>query len=155
MFFGNKNNMIMPGRAANMGGGWETRRRRDLPGHDWAVVKLAAPGLIRKIEVDTKFYKGNYPDSCTIEGVYAPDDDIDALNAGTFDWKEILPNTKLQADHQHYYEKELRPGGPYTHLLVSITPDGGISRLRVHGTVAPAQKGKVEKGDELKSYQRA
>jgi allantoicase len=58
MFFGNKNNMIMPGRGANMGDGWETRRRRD-PGHDWSIVQLGHPGILKKIEVDTNHYKGN------------------------------------------------------------------------------------------------
>ena len=43
MHFGAKDNMIMPGRAANMGDGWETRRRRG-PGHDWAIVRLGTTG---------------------------------------------------------------------------------------------------------------
>ncbi len=156
MFFGNKNNMIMPGRAANMGEGWETRRRRE-PGHDWAVVKLAQPGRIRKIEVDTNHYKGNFPDSCWIDGSYAPGQEIDNLNAAGFDWREILPETKLQADHRHFFEKELRSEGPYTHIRLSISPDGGVSRFRVMGLIAqvPGVTASGEKADELKSYQRA
>ena len=62
MHFGAVGNMLMPGRAANMGDGWETRRRRG-PGHDWAVVRLGAPGLLTRIEIDTNHFKGNYPDS--------------------------------------------------------------------------------------------
>ncbi|MGH8944516.1 MAG: allantoicase, partial [Acidimicrobiia bacterium] len=52
MHFGAKDNMIMPGRAKNMGDGWETRRRRG-PGHDWAIVRLGAAGVISRVEIDT------------------------------------------------------------------------------------------------------
>lgn len=157
MFFGNKNNMIMPGRGENMGDGWETRRRRDLPGHDWSVVKLAQPGLLKKIEVDTNHYKGNFPDACFIEGTYAPGQDIDTLNASSFPWTSILPQTKLQADHRHYFEKELQNDGPWTHIRLSIVPDGGISRFRVWCRVM-LESGSVRVGedtDELKPYQPA
>ena len=67
MFFSSMNNLIMPGRAENMGDGWETKRRRG-PGYDWIIVKLGLPGAIQKIEVDTNHFKGNYPDTCSIEG---------------------------------------------------------------------------------------
>ncbi|MBX3074743.1 allantoicase [Candidatus Obscuribacterales bacterium] len=156
MFFGNKNNMIMPGRGENMGDGWETRRRRDLPGHDWAVIRLARPGLLRKIEVDTCHYKGNFPDACFIDGCYAPNQDIDALNAHSFAWTPILPVTKLQADHQHYFDKELQNDGPWSHIRLSIVPDGGISRFRAWCKVM-SESGSVHAGeetDELKPYQQ-
>lgn len=131
MFFGNKDNLIMPGRAANMGDGWETKRRRG-PGYDWAVVKLGAPGMIEKIEVDTNHFKGNYPDRCKIEGCYQPDLDIDSLNAHDVVWTELVPETKLDAHKQHYFEK-IEYKNPLTHVRLNIYPDGGISRLRILG----------------------
>ncbi len=155
MFFGNKNNMIMPGRGANMGDGWETRRRRDQ-GHDWSVIQLAHQGLLRKIEVDTNHYKGNFPDSCWIEGCYAPGAEMNNLNAANFEWTNIVPQTKLQADHRHFFEKEILAPGPWTHLRLSIAPDGGVSRFRAWATVvtaAPNVPSKKET-DELKAYQR-
>src|SRR5215218_4328715 len=45
--------------------GWETRRRRE-PGHDWAIVRLGAPGIVREVVVDTAFFKGNYPPRCSV-----------------------------------------------------------------------------------------
>ncbi len=66
MFFGHKHNLIMPGRAVNMSDGWETKRRRG-PGHDWVTIKLGKPGRIRSVEVDTSYFKGNFPDSCSLE----------------------------------------------------------------------------------------
>jgi len=48
MFFSSMNNLIMPGRAENMGDGWETKRRRG-PGFDWIILKLGRPGSIRTV----------------------------------------------------------------------------------------------------------
>ena len=134
MFFSHKNNLIMPGRSTFMGDGWETKRKRG-PGHDWIIVRLADSGRIRRIEVDTNHFKGNFPESCSVEGCQAPGTPDDFMASRSLPWTEILPRTKLEAHKQHYYEAELLPGGPYTHLRLNIFPDGGISRLRVHGTL--------------------
>ena len=104
MHFGARDNMIMPGRAKNMGDGWETRRRRG-PGYDWAIVRLGAPGVVTQIEIDTNHFKGNYPDSASIEGCLAPGAALDS--AGRRDWREILPRTKLRPHHRHFFAKEL------------------------------------------------
>ncbi len=131
-FFSTKDNLILPHRAANMGEGWETRRKR-VPGFDWIVVKLAAPGTIEKVEVDTAHFKGNFPDTCSLEGVALDVPLLDFANAQSLPWKELLPRTKLQAHHQHFYEAELREKGPFTHVRLNIFPDGGVSRLRLWG----------------------
>jgi len=139
MFFSSMNNLIMPGRAENMGDGWETKRRRG-PGHDWIVLKLGLPGSIQKIEVDTNHFKGNYPDTCSIEGCIAPGAGVDELTSVVdTEWKEILPITKLQADTRHFFERELTPLNGCTHIRLNIYPDGGVSRLRVWGTIAAAK----------------
>ena len=135
MFFGNKDNLIMPGRGVNMGDGWETRRRRG-PGHDWVIVKLGHAGMLKKFEIDTCHYKGNYPDICWMDATYAPGANIDILTWPEYEWTEILGKTKLQADHRHFFEKEILKAGPWTHLRLNIAPDGGISRLRAHGLLA-------------------
>jgi allantoicase len=122
--YGNPNNMLMPGRAPNMGDGWETRRRRG-PGHDWAIVRLGARGVVTKVEIDTNHYKGNYPDSASLDGL---------LEDGT--WTELLPQLKLRAHHRHVYARELRKVGAVSQVRLNIYPDGGISRLRVYGLVA-------------------
>ncbi|CAN5613303.1 allantoicase [soil metagenome] len=130
MFFSSMNNLIMPGRSANMGDGWETTRRRG-PGHDWIILKLGLPGTIEKIEVDTNHFKGNYPDTCSIEACVAPDASTDELTNSP--WKEILPRTKLEANKRHFFERELSPLSACTHLRLNIYPDGGVSRFRVWG----------------------
>jgi allantoicase len=132
--YGAKDNMLMPGRAKNMGDGWETKRRRG-PGHDWSIVRLGAVTALTRIEIDTNHFKGNYPDSAAIEGVLAPDASAQQLPFIT--WTQVLPQTKLSAHHRHYFSRELRARGPWSHVRLSIYPDGGISRFRVYGTPQP------------------
>ncbi len=132
MFFSSMNNLIMPGRSANMGDGWETKRRRG-PGYDWLILKLGLPGAIEKIEVDTNHFKGNYPDMCSLEGCTSPGASTDELTGPQTRWEEILRKTKLQADTRHFFERELSPLDNCTHLRLNIYPDGGVSRLRVWG----------------------
>jgi allantoicase len=131
--YGATDNMLMPGRAKHMGDGWETKRRRG-PGHDWAIVRLGAPGILAKVEIDTSHFKGNFPDTASIEGTFAPDASLETLSSAA--WREVLPQTKLKAHHRHYFSKELRYRGPLSHVRLNIFPDGGVSRFRVHGTVA-------------------
>lgn len=131
MFFGNKDNLILPGPSINMGDGWETRRRRG-PGYDWSVVQLGAPGTIDEITIDTAFFKGNYPDRCQIEGCFQPDLNIDTLNAHDIHWTELVPESKLQADHQQHF-KNIAYKNPITHVRLNIYPDGGVARMRVYG----------------------
>ena len=133
MFFSSMNNLIMPGRAENMGDGWATKRRRG-PGHDWIILKLGRAGAIRKVEVDTNHFKGNYPEMCSIEGCAAPGASTDEL--ASVRWSEILPKTKLQADTRHFFERELSSIDNSTHIRLNIYPDGGVSRLRIWGTPA-------------------
>ena len=122
----------MPGRAKNMGDGWETKRKRALPGHDWVILKLGHPGIVQKILVDTNHFKGNYPDKCSLEFCNAPLANVDDFTSGTVIWHELLPATKLQAHKQHVFLK-LAPEQSCTHVRMNIFPDGGISRLRLFG----------------------
>lgn len=144
MHFGSRHNLIMPGRPLNMGDGWETRRKRGLTWgpegpneHDWCIVQLGHRGTIRRIEVDTTHFKGNFPHSCRVE---ACDADASILDPDRANWTELLPRTRLRADHRHEYDWQLSASGtgvPWTHVRLSIYPDGGVSRLRVWGMPAP------------------
>lgn len=132
MFFGHRHNLIMPGRAVNMSDGWETKRRRG-PGHDWTIIRLGAPGQIRRLEVDTSWFKGNFPESCSLEATSALGATAESLTDLTVEWKPVLPRTKLQAHTRHFFENEIVDAGSVSHLRFNIFPDGGVSRLRVYG----------------------
>ncbi|HET9479475.1 MAG TPA: allantoicase [Pyrinomonadaceae bacterium] len=133
MFFGHRHNLIMPGRADNMSDGWETKRRRG-PGHDWAIIKLGRRGKIRSVEVDTSHFKGNFPESCSLEACNVSGSED--LTDTSVVWTNLLPRTKLQAHTRHYFDRELNDAGAVSHLRFNIFPDGGVSRLRVYGTLA-------------------
>jgi allantoicase len=121
MFFGSRHNLIMPGDATHMGDGWETKRRRG-PGHDWTVIRLAARGMVRRAEVDTRHFKGNAPGGCS----------LDASSDGST-WTELLPRTPLSPHTQHSFEDSIRPIPDITHVRFNIFPDGGVGRLRLFG----------------------
>ncbi len=134
MFFGHRHNLIMPGRAANMSDGWETKRRRG-PGHDWTIIKLGARGRVRRLEVDTAWFKGNFPESCMLEAINAEGLREENLSDLSIDWKSVLSRTTLQAHTRHFFETEILDAGVVSHLRFNIFPDGGVSRLRVYGTL--------------------
>lgn len=131
MFFSHMNNLIMPGRGVHMGDGWETKRNRTPDNRDWVIVRLAHKGVIKKSLIDTAHFKGNYPDTFTLEGTNSSTDDLSNAQ-----WSTIVERTKLQADHEHAYEQEVRCSEPVTHVRLTIFPDGGVSRLRLWGNIA-------------------
>jgi allantoicase len=132
MFFSPMNNLILPGRATNMGGGWETRRKRD-EGNDWMILRLGTPGKITFAEIDTNHFKGNFPDTCSLEWVHQPNATLDELLSPQTAWSPLLPQTKLAAHEQHRFRSEIISHEAITHVRVNIFPDGGISRLRLYG----------------------
>ena len=109
--------------------GWETRRRR-TPGHDWCVVRLGIPGIVRGVVVDTSFFRGNFPESCSIEALTA-DGTPELATLPDAAWQEIVPRSPLQGDSRNLFAVE--HVAPVTHLRLNIFPDGGVARLRVHG----------------------
>jgi allantoicase len=135
MFFSHMDNLLMPGRGINMGDGWETKRNRTPNNRDWVIIRLAQKGVIEKILVDTCHFKGNYPDSCSIEGCEIAYKDESKLDSAANEWETILPASKLSADHEHVFESEIKNKGPFTHVRLNIFPDGGVSRLKLWGRV--------------------
>jgi allantoicase len=129
MFFGPKHNLIQPGRARNMSDGWETKRRRGVTPetHDWVLVKLAGQGTLSRLELDTAFFLGNFPDTALVRGC---DGDPDKAV-----FRAVLARTKLMGHTRHVFDHagELLDHGPFTHLRLEVFPDGGVSRLRAFG----------------------
>lgn len=136
--FGPASTLLMPGRGVNMGDGWETRRRRE-PGNDWAIIALAHPGEIEKVEVDTAHFKGNFPDRCSIQAAYVTGGTEQSLITQSMFWPVLLPEQKLAMDKQFYFTEPLEKVGPITHIRFNIIPDGGVSRLRLWGRLADKQ----------------
>ena len=113
--------------------GWETRRRRE-PGHDHAIVRLGAAGIIHGVVVDTSFFTGNYPPEVSVEATGAEGFPSPADLAGA-DWVTLVPRSPAKGDARNTFE--VSDPHRYTHVRLSIYPDGGVARLRVHGEVVP------------------
>eukprot|EP01134_Creolimax_fragrantissima_P004900 CFRG4900T1 len=147
--YGNASNLIATGRARKMDEGWETKRKDDrpailqmgadglldLPGDDWAIIKLGHKGLIDRVLIDTNHFKGNFPESCIIQGCCYEGSEpgqVDSEgNLSGCSWSTIVSRCKLSAHEEVIKSSESRT--PITHVKLSIFPDGGVSRLRVYG----------------------
>jgi allantoicase len=142
-FFADADNLVEPapavfqprtfGTKGQVYDGWETRRRRQR-GHDWAIVRLGAPGVVRGVVVDTSWFTGNFPpfasiEACEVEGYPSPAD------LAAADWTELVPRSPLAGDARNPFP--VRSDRRFTHVRLSIYPDGGVARLRVHGEAVP------------------
>jgi allantoicase len=141
--FAERENLIKPaapvfqpstfGHKGQIYDGWETRRRRS-PGDDHAIIRLGLPGVIRGVVVDTSFFTGNYPpfasvDACSVDDYPSPEE------LAAADWQPLVPRSPLRGDARN--EFEVTPGRRFTHVRLTIHPDGGVARLRVHGVPVP------------------
>ena len=136
MHFSHMENLIKPGIGTDMSDGWETKRRRG-PGHDWVIIKLGHICIVERIVADTIHFKGNFPDSCSLEGCFEPDTDRDAFLTNTIDWKELLPVSKLSGNQENIFTIASNQAEALTHIRFNIYPDGGVSRLRIIGRPVP------------------
>ena len=131
MFFSSMDNLTMPDKGINMGDGWETKRNRKPGNFDWVIIRLAKPGVITSVLLDTAHFKGNYPDRFSLEACFCKKDD-DVIKEKVF-WQEILSSQKLGADQEHFYTTEIHDHQKVSHVKLKIFPDGGVSRLRLFG----------------------
>ncbi|PVG00365.1 Allantoicase-domain-containing protein, partial [Serendipita vermifera] len=138
--FGIGSNLVLPGRGKDMSDGWETKRSRTLGHKDWAIIKLGAPGLLENLEIDTANFMGNYPESVE---VHATSSDRDIPDVTEEAWTRILPRSKLGPHRRHQYQLENVDGIVFSHIRVTIHPDGGIKRVRVFGKRAHANEGEA------------
>jgi allantoicase len=127
-YFSAPRNLISPGLSRVMGEGWETRRRRK-PGHEWLVIRLASRGVIDLAEIDTSWYRGNQPDSASLQTL---DASTGAAPADEGAWRELLPRVRLLPDTPHRFRVA---SAPATHVRLNIFPDGGVARLRLLGSL--------------------
>ncbi len=122
--------VFVPGKYDSNGkwmDGWESRRKR-VAGHDWCIVRLARPGVIHGLDLDTSHFTGNFPPAASIEACDLASGEPDAATA----WFPLLASMNLKGNSHHYVA--LESGRRASHLRVNLFPDGGLARLRVYGT---------------------
>ena len=131
--------------------GWETARNPTrpaifetgmdgmlvIPGCHYAIIRLAGSMKCTGVIVETKHYKGNYPESCSIEG--------GIMVNNVFQGMHLSRRFKLYADARYGLGKypqisddimnigDIEDCGSITHVKIYMYPDGGISRLRIYG----------------------
>ncbi len=145
--FAERENLIKPaepafrphtfGHKGQIMDGWETRRRREPAGDgqgDAAIVRLGCGGVVRRVVVDTSCFTGNYPpevsvEACGAEGYPSP------AELAAAPWTTLVPRSPVAGDARNEFEVE--PGRRATHVRLTIYPDGGVARLRVHGEPVP------------------
>jgi allantoicase len=142
-FFAEKENLIKPeppthsaadfGHKGKVYDGWETRRRRE-PGHDWAIVRLGGQGIVHGVVVDTAYFTGNYPseisvEAANVEGYPSP------VELAEVEWHELVGLSAAGGDTANSYPVGDRRR--WSHIRLSIYPDGGVARFRVHGEIVP------------------
>jgi len=133
MHFGDMANLVKGTAPINMADGWETRRRR-TPGNDWVILKLGLPGRIRRIDVDTAYFKGNFPACCSLRGVRLAGDSSDF--SGSEEWPLLLDRVALGPDQSQSFRHCISEHEPVSHVRFDIYPDGGVARLRLLGEPA-------------------
>ncbi|OEU91638.1 allantoicase [Streptomyces abyssalis] len=154
-FFAERENLLKPGRAefdperfghkGKIMDGWETRRRRgtgaghphpSADDHDWALVRLGAPGVVHGIVVDTAHFRGNHPRAVSVEAACVPGaPSPEELLADGTEWTVLVPETDVGGHAANGFTVEA--ARRFTHLRLNQHPDGGVARLRVYGEVAP------------------
>ncbi|RCV52751.1 allantoicase [Marinitenerispora sediminis] len=153
--FAERENLVRPGAAAfdpsafghkgKVYDGWETRRRR-TPGHDHAIVRLGIPGVVRGVVVDTSWFTGNYPPEVSVEAAGVEGyPGADALAAA--EWTTLVPRSPVRGDAANPFP--VADPHRYTHVRLSIYPDGGVARFRVHGEPVADPRFLVTEGLDL------
>jgi allantoicase len=120
-FYTSAAHLIRPDQARTMGEGWETRRRRD-DGHDHVIIRLAFPGVVRRLVVDTAHFKYNASAEVALRS---------EAEAGA----ALLERTRLQPDTRHEFPS--RHDRPVAAVRLDAYPDGGLSRVRLIGHLTP------------------
>ena len=143
-FFAARENLVTPGPPAHdpqafgprgkIYDGWETRRRRE-PGHDAAIVRLGVPGVVRGVVIDTRWFTGNYPPEASVEAAQVTGYPSVAQLLDHAQWTTLVPRAGIEGDRENAFAVDST--GRWTHVRLSIYPDGGVARLRVHGEPTP------------------
>ncbi len=138
-FFAEMENLIKPGRGIFIDDkftdrgkwmdGWESRRsygRDNGREFDWCIIRLGIKGIIRGFDIDTNYFRGNAPESVSVEACVSEVEPNDSTV-----WETVLSQASVEAHSQNIFE--ISNDKAYTHIRLNMFPDGGVARIRVYG----------------------
>jgi len=132
--FGKAENLLLPFKSKNMGNGWETKRRRGA-GFDWVIIKLGKPGFIENFDIQTHYFKGNFPSYCSIQYFFSNKNiNINSIVNSSKKWEYLVKHLELKA-HSSIKKQLSKKSKKINYLKLNIYPDGGISRIRSLGKI--------------------
>ena len=117
--------------------GWETRRRR-APGHDWAIIRLGAPGRRARRRDRHELLHRQLPRAREPRRAarWRQRRRSRASPAARCTGRRCCAEAPLDGNALNAFAVEGQRRR-VTHLRLNIFPDGGVARLRVHGDVVP------------------
>ena len=89
-------------------------------------------GFLEHVEIDTAHFMGNFPESCELHAIQSHTNEP-VLQVPDQEWIPILHRTKLGPHRRHFFQLENVSGKSFTHVKLTIWPDGGIKRVRIIG----------------------
>lgn len=113
-----------------------------------------AAGHLSHVVIDTANFKGNFPQHCELHAI-SSDSDIPphpvsysppstcypsengASTTKEDEWTLVLPQVQLGPHREHYFQLENTGKSAFTHVRLTIFPDGGVKRVRVFGSKEP------------------
>jgi allantoicase len=114
-----------------------------------------AAGHLSHVVIDTANFKGNFPQYCELHAINSdsdipphpvshpptstcyPSSEKGARTIKEEDWMLVLPQVQLGPHREHYFQLETTGKDAFTHVRLTIFPDGGVKRVRVFGSKAP------------------
>jgi allantoicase len=114
-----------------------------------------AAGHLSHVVIDTANFGGNFPQYCELHAIDCdldvpshpvshtppstcyPSSEKGTLTTKEDEWTLVLPQVQLGPHREHYFQLEKTGKGAFTHVRLTIFPDGGVKRVRVFGSKVP------------------
>ena len=139
-FFAPKENLLKPATpvssrastpiAAN---GWTAGRRAVAASPvTTGASSASASRAVRGVVVDTCFFKGNYPEQCSIEACSVDGAPTPRRSRRDARWSGRR-SSAVRTPRRRQNPFAIVAAARITHLRLNIYPDGGVARLRVYG----------------------
>ena len=101
-------------------------------------MRLGVPGVVKGVVVDTAYFIGNYPpfvsvEAASVEG-YPPADQLPDRRPGRRCSRGLRSRATRRTRSSSSNDRV------WTHVRLTIHPDGGVARFRVHGIRVPDRR---------------